>query len=65
MLVYQWSMESYLDYKLSYDEWVLMALLDEEQQAQLAYDARERLAKLSADDFRWHAPVVLARALAP
>lgn len=64
-LVYQWTIESYLDYKLSYDEWVLMSLLDEEQQAQLAYDARERLMKLSPEDFRWHAPVVFARALAP
>jgi hypothetical protein len=58
-------MESYLAYKLEYDEWVLMALLDEEQQAQLAYDARERLSRLTRDDFRWQAPVVFARAVAP
>lgn len=64
-LVYQWSLESYLAYKLEYDEWALMALLDEEQQAQLAYDARERLARLSEGDFRWQAPVVFARATAP
>jgi SAM-dependent methyltransferase len=64
-LVYQWTLESYLDYKLNYDEWTLMTLLEEEQQAQLAYDARERLARLSPDEFRWHAPVVFARALAP
>jgi ubiquinone/menaquinone biosynthesis C-methylase UbiE len=65
MLVYQWTMDGYLDYKLGYDERPLLALLTEEQQAQLERNARRRLSRLAVRDFRWHAPVVFAHALKP
>jgi ubiquinone/menaquinone biosynthesis C-methylase UbiE len=61
-LVYEWTMESYLDYKLNYDERALLSLLTEEQQHALEDNARKRLSRLKPADFRWHAPVVFARA---
>jgi SAM-dependent methyltransferase len=64
-LVYEWTMESYLDYKLSYDERALLSDLDEAQQRELAHNARERLSRLAPTDFTWHAPVVFARGFAP
>lgn len=64
-LVFQWTVESYLEYKLAYDERALMATLDGEQQRRLEAGARQRLAVLSADDFRWHAPIVFATGLRP
>lgn len=64
-LVYDWSMETYLDYKLEYDERALLSTLNEEQRRELERNARKRLARLSPSDFRWHAPVVFARAFAP
>jgi SAM-dependent methyltransferase len=60
-LEYDWTADSYLEYKLRYDERFLMGLLTAEQQARLERNARERLARLDARDFRWHAPVVFAR----
>jgi ubiquinone/menaquinone biosynthesis C-methylase UbiE len=64
-LVYEWTMEGYLDYKLGYDELALLSVLDEQQQRQLELNARERLSKLKPADFRWHAPVVFARGFVP
>jgi ubiquinone/menaquinone biosynthesis C-methylase UbiE len=62
-LVYEWTRESYLDYKLAYDERALMQSLDAAQRKQLERGARERLGRLKTRDFRWHAPVVFARAV--
>jgi len=64
-LVYDWTMETYLDYKLAYDERALLSTLSDEQRRELERNARSRLARLSPSDFRWHAPVVFARAFAP
>jgi hypothetical protein len=64
-LIYGWTHDSYLDYKLAYDERWLMASLTKSQRAQLDRNARERLGRLKERDFRWHAPVVFARALKP
>jgi ubiquinone/menaquinone biosynthesis C-methylase UbiE len=64
-LIYDWTMESYLDYKLQYDERSLLSALDESQREELERDARARLARLSPSDFRWHAPVVFARGSVP
>jgi SAM-dependent methyltransferase len=65
MLEYDWTPESYLEYKLAYDERALLSLLSEQQRARLEQDARHRLARLKTADFRWHAPVVFARADRP
>ena len=64
-LIHEWTLDSYLEFKFAYDERSLMRLLSEEQRASLERNARERLARLSATDFRWHAPVVFARGYAP
>jgi ubiquinone/menaquinone biosynthesis C-methylase UbiE len=61
-LAYTWTIESYLDYKLAYDESALMATLDEDMQRALGQGARERLAKLSPEAFQWRTPVVFAAA---
>jgi len=65
MLEYEWTIDSYLEYKLRYDESSLMSLLDSGQRAELERNARDRLSRLSPRDFRWHAPVVFARADKP
>jgi ubiquinone/menaquinone biosynthesis C-methylase UbiE len=64
-LAYDWTLESYLDYKLAYDERALMSMLSADQQRQLAEGARQRLARLSAADFRWRAPIVFATGTRP
>jgi ubiquinone/menaquinone biosynthesis C-methylase UbiE len=64
-LVYEWSMEAYVDYKLAYDERALLATLDEQQRLELERNVRSRLAALAPSDFTWHAPVVFARGLNP
>lgn len=64
-LVYDWTLETYLEYKLAYDERYLHSLLDERQRLALEGNARARLSRLAAKDFRWHAPVVFARGLRP
>lgn len=64
-LMYTWTYEAYLDYKLAYDERALMQSLDPSQKRQLEKNARERLGRLKERDFRWHAPVVFARGLKP
>jgi hypothetical protein len=64
-LVYDWTFESYLDYKLAYDERALLSTLSTEQQARLEQIARDRLGRLSPSDFRWHAPIVFATGRRP
>jgi ubiquinone/menaquinone biosynthesis C-methylase UbiE len=64
-LVYGWTHDSYLDYKLAYDERFLMSKLSRSQRTRLERNARERLGRLKERDFRWRAPVVFARALKP
>ena len=64
-LVYDWNLESYLDYKLAYDESRLVGTLSEQQRNDLERNARARFARLAPSDFRWHAPVVFARGFAP
>jgi ubiquinone/menaquinone biosynthesis C-methylase UbiE len=64
-LIYSWTRESYLDYKLAYDERWLMQNLNAAQRKQLETNARGRLGRLKERDFRWHAPVIFARALKP
>ncbi len=59
-LVHEWTSESYLEYKLAYDERTLMSLLEPDQRRRLEDDARRRLARLSRRDFRWQAPIVFA-----
>ena len=65
LLQYDWTLESYLDYKLAYDERSLLDALTEEQRAELERNARSRLGRLKPHDFRWHAPVVFARGEKP
>ena len=64
-LVYDWAPDSYLEYKLAYDERFLLGTLDDNQQRELKANARSRLARLTASDFRWYAPVVYARGFRP
>ena len=64
-LVYDWNMDSYLDYKINYDERGLISTLSSEQAQRLEQNARERLSRLAPSDFRWHAPVVFARGFNP
>jgi len=64
-LVYDWTPDAYLEYKLAYDERSLMSILDESQRRRLEDGARSRLAGLEPDDFRWFAPVVVARGQRP
>ena len=64
-LIYGWTLESYLAYKLDYDERFLMESLSAAQKKQLERNAREHLGRLKERDFRWHAPVVFARARKP
>ncbi len=65
MLVYQWTMDGYLEYKLAYDERELLGVLGDTQRDELERNARRRLSRLAVRDFRWHAPVVIARARKP
>lgn len=65
VLVHDWTLESYLDYKLAYDERTLLSRLSAEQRARLERLARDRLAPLSPADFRWHAPIVFAMGKRP
>lgn len=65
VLQYDWSLESYLEYKLAYDERSLLDALSSEQRSQLEDNVRSRFEALTPADFRWHAPVVFARAEKP
>jgi SAM-dependent methyltransferase len=64
-LVYHWTPDSYLEYKLAYDERSLLSLLDADQRRELEANARRRLGRLRPAEFRWHAPVVFAHARRP
>jgi len=64
-LVHEWTMESYLEYKLAYDERYLLSLLDDHHRQALEDNARARLSRLADAQFRWHAPIVFARARRP
>ena len=64
-LIYTWTMDAYLDYKLMYDERSLISTLSADQTAELERNVRDRLSRLAPSDFRWHAPIVFARAFAP
>jgi len=64
-LIYGWSHDTYLDYKLAYDERFLMSKLSRAQRTRLEKNARERFGRLKERDFRWHAPVVFARGVKP
>lgn len=61
-LDYSWTLDSYLDYKLAYDERALMAMLNEEQRLTLERTARERLSRLAPEAFHWRPPIVFAAA---
>jgi SAM-dependent methyltransferase len=65
VLEYDWTLDTYLEYKLAYDETALIEFLDAAQRTRLERNARERLSGLKPGDFRWHAPVVFARAERP
>ncbi|HSH21233.1 MAG TPA: methyltransferase domain-containing protein [Candidatus Caenarcaniphilales bacterium] len=58
VLAYDWTPDSYLEYKLAYDERALLSTLDTAGRQRLAADARRRLARLSPADFRWRPPIV-------
>ena len=64
-LTYHWTRQAYLDYKFAYDETSLMSKLSRAQRTRLEKNARERMAQLAPRDFKWHAPVVFARAVKP
>jgi ubiquinone/menaquinone biosynthesis C-methylase UbiE len=64
-LEYDWTLETYLEYKLAYDERTLMAALDAGQRERLERSARERLVRLASDAFRWRPPIVFAAARRP
>jgi ubiquinone/menaquinone biosynthesis C-methylase UbiE len=61
-LEYDWTVDSYLDYKFAYDERALMAMLSEDQRQTLQRRARERLSPLPPEAFRWRPPIVFAAA---
>ena len=63
-LVYDWTLDSYLDYKLAYDERALMEMLTANQRRELEANARARLSRLSVADFRWHTPIVSRQGVA-
>jgi len=65
VLEFDWTADSYLEYKLAYDERSLLEQLTPGQRTELERNARSRFARLKARDFRWHAPVVFARAEKP
>jgi ubiquinone/menaquinone biosynthesis C-methylase UbiE len=64
-LDYEWTFDSYLSYKLAYDERALLSWLEPDKRAALESNARRRLSALPANAFRWLAPVVFARAYSP
>jgi SAM-dependent methyltransferase len=64
-LEYHWSLESYLEYKCRYAEVALFAQLDASRGEALLRRARERLAALDPDAFRWRTRLVQAVARRP
>ncbi len=65
VLSYDWTPKAYLEYKLAYDERALLSMLSPADQGRLAENARRRLNRLDAGDFRWRPPIVFARARRP
>ena len=59
-LEYAWTAETYLEYKLGYDEYALVDTLSRPQRQRLAVFARKRFAALAPGDFTWRAGVVFA-----
>jgi len=57
-----WDRDDYLAYKVGYDEIGLFDQLDDAMAEALESRARERLADLAAEAFRWHPPIVYATA---
>jgi len=64
-LDYHWTRDSYLEYKLAYDERPLLAALDPVERERLEGAARERLGRLPDEAFFWHPPIVFAAARRP
>jgi ubiquinone/menaquinone biosynthesis C-methylase UbiE len=65
VLVHDWTADSYLEYKLAYDERALMSMLDDEQKMRLEENARRRLGRLRRSDFSWRPPIVFAAGTRP
>lgn len=61
-LAYDWTYESYLDYKFAYDESALIAELSDSKRQELEQRVRERLSPLAPEAFHWRTPVVFAAA---
>jgi ubiquinone/menaquinone biosynthesis C-methylase UbiE len=59
-LEYTWTPDAYLEYKLRYDEYALVASLTRPQRQRLEVFAEQRLSRLAAADFIWRAGVVFA-----
>ncbi|MGH2407583.1 MAG: class I SAM-dependent methyltransferase [Candidatus Limnocylindrales bacterium] len=64
-LEYAWTADTYLDYKLRYDEYALVDTLSRPQRQRLEVFARKRLSSLQPADFTWRAGVVFAWARRP
>jgi SAM-dependent methyltransferase len=64
-LEHAWTRESFLDYKLEFDDLELMTSLDAATRERLVARARERLSAIPAGDFVWRSPVVVAWASRP
>jgi SAM-dependent methyltransferase len=61
-LAFDWTLESYLDYKFAYDESALMAELSDSKRQELERRVRERLSPLAPEAFHWRTPVVFVAA---
>lgn len=61
-LAYDWTYESYLDYKFAYDESALMSELSDSKRQELEQRVRDRLSPLAPEAFHWRTPVVFAAA---
>jgi SAM-dependent methyltransferase len=61
----RWTAETYLEYKVAYDELGLFEELDEVTAGRLEARARERLAALRPVDFRWRPPICYVSAERP
>jgi SAM-dependent methyltransferase len=64
-LVYDWTPDAYLEYKLAYDERSLLGLLSDDQRRELEANVRRRFERLRPSAFRWRAPIVYAQAERP
>jgi ubiquinone/menaquinone biosynthesis C-methylase UbiE len=57
VVVHEWTLDSYLDYKLNHGERPLLESLDPKDRARVAKVSRERLARLAPAAFRYRDPV--------